>query len=108
MRGESGGDVAHVVPSSDEAPSGSRRRPTTVIHREQSGTGATELGLTAESATEAAVQRRAESAPRPPAERLNLRVGEWVEVRCAAEILGSLDADYALDGLPFMPEMLQY
>ena len=34
-----------------------------------------------------------------------LRAGDLVEVRSAAEILQTLDADGALDGLPFMPEM---
>ena len=38
---------------------------------------------------------------------LNLRAGEWVEVRNADEILRTLDAEQALEGLPFMPEMLQ-
>src|SRR5262245_10983550 len=36
------------------------------------------------------------------------RVGQWVEIRPAGEILDTLDQDGALDGLPFMPEMLQY
>jgi hypothetical protein len=39
---------------------------------------------------------------------LNLRAGEWVEVRSAAEILATLDDKQTLGGLPFMPEMLQY
>lgn len=39
---------------------------------------------------------------------LNLRAGEVVEVRSQAEILSTLDAEGRLDGLPFMPEMLQY
>ncbi len=39
---------------------------------------------------------------------LGLRVGDWVEVRSAEEILGSLDERQSLEGLPFMPEMLQY
>jgi hypothetical protein len=39
---------------------------------------------------------------------LNLRVGELVEVRSAAEILATLDDKGELDALPFMPEMLQY
>jgi hypothetical protein len=39
---------------------------------------------------------------------LHLRAGEWVEVRSAEEILATLDDNGALDGLPFMPEMLQY
>ena len=39
---------------------------------------------------------------------LHLMPGETVEVRSQAEILQTLDADGALDGLPFMPEMLQY
>ena len=37
-----------------------------------------------------------------------LRVGDWVEVRSATEILATLDAAGSLDALPFMPEMLQY
>jgi hypothetical protein len=39
---------------------------------------------------------------------LNLRPGELVRVRDAAEILASLDDNASLDGLPFMPEMLQF
>jgi hypothetical protein len=39
---------------------------------------------------------------------LGLRQGELVRVRSAAEIFRTLDQDGALDGLPFMPEMLQY
>lgn len=39
---------------------------------------------------------------------LNLRVGDWVEVRSAREILATLDDTQSVDGLPFMPEMLQY
>ncbi len=37
-----------------------------------------------------------------------LRPGDLVEVRSEAEILATLDASGRLDGLPFMPEMLQY
>jgi len=37
-----------------------------------------------------------------------LRPGELVEVRPAAEILATLDAEGRLDAVPFMPEMLQY
>lgn len=36
------------------------------------------------------------------------RAGEWVEVRSAEEILGTLDDTSTLDALPFMPEMLAY
>jgi len=39
---------------------------------------------------------------------LCLRVGELVEVRSADEILATLDAKGEIDGLPFMPEMLQF
>ena len=39
---------------------------------------------------------------------LNLRVGEWVQVRSAEEILATLDEDQCVGGLPFMPEMLRY
>jgi len=38
----------------------------------------------------------------------SLRSGDWVEVRTPAEIRATLDEHGALDGLPFMPEMLQY
>ena len=36
------------------------------------------------------------------------RAGEFVEVRSAAEILATLDEDGCVDGMPFMPEMLQF
>jgi len=39
---------------------------------------------------------------------LNLKAGDLVEVRSAAEIMSSLDAEGKLDGLPFMPEMLAF
>ena len=39
---------------------------------------------------------------------MNLRSGEWVEVKTAAEISQTLDAEGTIDGLPFMPEMEQY
>ena len=39
---------------------------------------------------------------------LNLRVGDWVEVRSRSEILATLDDRAGIDGLPFMPEMLSY
>jgi hypothetical protein len=40
--------------------------------------------------------------------KLNLRVGDIVQVRSPEEILASLDERGELDSLPFMPEMLQY
>src|ERR1700757_2466302 len=43
-----------------------------------------------------------------PLKVLNLRPGELVEIRSAAEIAVSLDADGKLDGLPFMPELEKY
>jgi hypothetical protein len=42
------------------------------------------------------------SGPRP------LRPGEIVQIKSAPEILATLDAEGKLDGLPFMPEMLEY
>src|SRR5271163_3677456 len=39
---------------------------------------------------------------------LKLRVGDLVEIRGAQEILASLDQRGALDGMPFMPEMLKF
>src|SRR5581483_8620948 len=39
---------------------------------------------------------------------LNLKAGEYVEVRSEQEILATLDAQGRLENLPFMPEMLQY
>ena len=38
----------------------------------------------------------------------DLRPGELVEVRSQEEILATLDENGTLDGLPFMPEMLQF
>src|SRR5262245_4619897 len=40
--------------------------------------------------------------------RLNLRAGEWVEVRSKEEILKTLDRQGQMEGLPFMPQMFQY
>jgi hypothetical protein len=37
-----------------------------------------------------------------------LSIGDWVEVRSKEEILATLDSNGWLDGMPFMPEMLQY
>lgn len=37
-----------------------------------------------------------------------LRAGDWVEVRSREDILRTLDKKGRLDGMPFMPEMLQY
>src|SRR5882757_6684018 len=48
-----------------------------------------------------------ESSPRQAAP-LDLKAGEWVEVRSREEILATLDAKGWLEGLPFMPEMLEY
>ncbi len=39
---------------------------------------------------------------------LDLEPGELVRVRSASEIFATLDESGALDGLPFMPEMLKY
>jgi len=39
---------------------------------------------------------------------MKLRSGDWVEVRCKEEILGTLDGRGRLDGLPFMPQMFRY
>ncbi|MBL8565395.1 MAG: hypothetical protein JNM89_06750 [Hyphomicrobiaceae bacterium] len=39
---------------------------------------------------------------------LDLKVGDWVVVRSAGEILATLDESACLDELPFMPQMLQY
>jgi hypothetical protein len=39
---------------------------------------------------------------------LGLRVGDLVEIRSATEILATLDDTGAMNGLPFMPEMLQF
>lgn len=39
---------------------------------------------------------------------MKLRAGDWVEVKTKEEILATLDSRGRLDGLPFMPQMLQY
>ena len=41
------------------------------------------------------------------AEDVKLRAGDSVEVRTPQEIAGTLDANGTLDGLPFMPEMVE-
>ena len=41
-------------------------------------------------------------------QKLGLRAGDVVEVRSEPEILGTLDENGKLDGMPFMPEMLQF
>ena len=46
--------------------------------------------------------------PEEHTQPLGLRPGELVRVRSASEIFTTLDARGALDGLPFMPEMVQY
>src|SRR5271170_897407 len=40
--------------------------------------------------------------------KLDLKAGEWVEVRSQAEILATLDERSRMENLAFMPEMLQY
>src|SRR4051812_33208582 len=39
---------------------------------------------------------------------MTLAPGDWVEVRSKDEILATLDGNGRLEGLPFMPQMLQY
>lgn len=39
---------------------------------------------------------------------MTLGAGDWVEVRSKEEILATLDGNGRLEGLPFMPQMLQY
>jgi hypothetical protein len=43
-----------------------------------------------------------------PIAAVGLRVGGWVRVRSREEILATLDDDGRVDGLPFMPEMLDF
>jgi len=40
--------------------------------------------------------------------KLRAKAGDWVEVRSVPEILATLDKEAKVDGLPFMPEMLQF
>ncbi len=39
---------------------------------------------------------------------IKIRRGDWVQVRTPLEIASTLDADGMLEGLPFMPEMLEF
>ncbi|ESS66174.1 hypothetical protein MGMO_204c00020 [Methyloglobulus morosus KoM1] len=39
---------------------------------------------------------------------MRLCAGEWVEIRSKEEILGTLDKNGRMEGLPFMPQMFQY
>src|ERR1044072_517587 len=57
--------------------------------------------MTVQQATETGTTRR-------PPEALGLRAGELVRVRSALEIGPTLDPSGALDGMPFMPELVQY
>jgi hypothetical protein len=40
--------------------------------------------------------------------RMKFRAGDYVKIRSRTEILSTLDANGCLDGMPFMPEMLQF
>jgi hypothetical protein len=40
--------------------------------------------------------------------KLDLKVGDWVEVRSRGEILTTLDANGQLEAMPFMPEMFAF
>jgi hypothetical protein len=39
---------------------------------------------------------------------MTLSAGDWVQIRSKEEILGTLDENGRLDGLPFMPQMLKW
>lgn len=39
---------------------------------------------------------------------MDFRVGDWVEVRSAAEILATLDSSSRFEGVPFMPQMVKH
>jgi len=41
-------------------------------------------------------------------DKTKVRIGDWVEVRSKEEILQTLDSEGQLDGMPFMPEMLEF
>ena len=40
-------------------------------------------------------------------QKLNLKAGEWVEIRSREEVLATLDERGCLENVPFMPEMLE-
>ena len=85
------------------------RRPLRAAGRDQAPPGPGRLDERAaldrvRTVASTAVQIRPSSA----GQRLDLRVGELVEVRSEEEILATLDDNGELDALPFMPEMLQY
>lgn len=44
----------------------------------------------------------------PNGTAIGLRAGDWVQIKTAPQIAQTLDADGMLDGLPFMPEMLEF
>ena len=62
----------------------------------------TECEAPPQPSVELGSRTKAHSAP------LNLRAGEWVEVRSADEIMATLDDRHCLQGMPFMPEMLRH
>src|SRR2546427_33509 len=43
-----------------------------------------------------------------PPKLLNLKAGDWVEVRSPQEILATLDEKGCLENMPFMPEMFAF
>jgi len=43
-----------------------------------------------------------------PSRNLNLKAGDWVEVRSPEQILATLDENGCLENLPFMPEMFAF
>ena len=43
-----------------------------------------------------------------PSQPLNLKAGEWIEVRSREEILATLNESGRLENLPFMPEMFRF
>jgi hypothetical protein len=61
-----------------------------------------------ESSQTAAVDMEANDLDGLASATIGLKPGDLVEVRSAAEVMATLDADGKLDGLPFMPEMLAF
>jgi hypothetical protein len=64
--------------------------------------------LSSPSAATVAASRRRPTGPAEVEYCLDLKPGELVAIRSAAEIMATLDAEGRFDGLPFMPEMQKY
>jgi hypothetical protein len=66
------------------------------------------MGLQSSTEAPATLRRFPATVNKMDDSRSDPRPGDWVQVKSLAEIVQTLDAAGTLDGLPFMPEMVEY